>query len=29
MRLDREKLYLITRFWKLLTQDPNEFDPFP
>ena len=25
----REKLYLNTRFWKLLTQEPNEFEPFP
>ncbi|MBU3666887.1 MAG: hypothetical protein FGM15_13575 [Chthoniobacterales bacterium] len=24
----REKLYLNTRFWKLLTQEPNEFEPF-
>ncbi len=25
----REKLYLNTRLWKLLTQEPNEFDPYP
>lgn len=25
----REKLYLNTKFWKLLTQEPNEFDPYP
>lgn len=25
----REKLYLNTRLWKLLTQEPNEFEPFP
>ncbi len=25
----REKLYLNTRFWKLLTQEPNEFEPLP
>jgi Fic family protein len=25
----REKLYLNTKFWKLLTQEPNQFDPFP
>ena len=25
----REKLYLNTKFWKLLTKEPNEFDPYP
>lgn len=25
----REKLYFHTKFWKLLTQEPNEFDPYP
>jgi Fic family protein len=25
----REKLYLNKKFWKLLTQEPNEFDPYP
>jgi len=25
----REKLYLNTRFWKPLTQEPNAFDPYP
>lgn len=25
----REKLYLHSKFWKLLTQEPNEFDPYP
>ena len=25
----REKLYLHTKFWKLLTQEPNTFDPYP
>ncbi len=25
----REKLYLHTKFWKLLTKDPNSFEPFP
>jgi Fic family protein len=25
----REKLYLNKRFWKLLTQEPNEFEAFP
>ena len=25
----REKLYLNTKFWKLLTNEPNEFDPYP
>jgi hypothetical protein len=29
MRLDREKFYLNTRFWKLLTQEPNQFDSYP
>jgi Fic family protein len=25
----REKLYLNTKFWKLLTKELNEFDPYP
>lgn len=25
----REKLYLNTKFWKLLTKEPNAFDPYP
>jgi len=25
----REKLYLNTKFWNLLTKEPNEFDPYP
>ena len=25
----REKLYLNTKFWKLLTKEPNEFYPYP
>ncbi len=24
----REKLYLHTKFWKLLTQEPNSFGPY-
>jgi hypothetical protein len=25
----REKLYLNTKFWKLLTQEGHGFDPYP